>query len=65
MKKDILEKLLFEDRLGCFGCFEVTDPICRKLCVMNIRCAIEREQNDRMDFLEELVSGESLFPRMQ
>jgi hypothetical protein len=65
MKKEILEKLLFEDRMGCFGCFEMNDPICRKMCALSLRCAIERDQSDRMEILEELVSGENLLLRMQ
>lgn len=65
MKKDILDKLLFEDRLGCFGCFELGDPVCRKRCALSLRCAIERDQNDRLEILEELVSSESLFLRTQ
>ena len=65
MKKDLLEKILFEDRMGCFGCFEMTDSICRSRCVLSLRCAIERDQNDRMEILEELVSAEGLFLRTQ
>jgi hypothetical protein len=65
MKKDVLDKLLFEDRLGCFGCFEFTDNVCLKLCALSLRCAIERDQCDRLEILEELVSSESLFLRTQ
>jgi hypothetical protein len=65
MKKDILDKLFFEDRLGCFGCFEINDPVCRKFCALCLRCAIERDQNDRLEILEELVSSENVFLRTQ
>lgn len=65
MKKEILDKLLTEDRLGCFGCFEITDLVCRKLCALSLRCAIERDQCDRLEILEELVSSENLFLRTQ
>lgn len=65
MKKDVLDKLLFENRLGCFGCFEITDNVCMKLCALSLRCAIEKEQCDRLEILEELVSSENLFIRTQ
>ena len=65
MKKDRLEKILFEDRMGCFGCFEITDTICRTRCALCLRCAIERDQNDRMEILEELVSSEGILLRTQ
>lgn len=46
--------------LGCFGSYRRTDPICRKRCALNLRCAIEQEQNERFEILEELVSSNSM-----
>jgi hypothetical protein len=42
--------------LACFGQYRRKDPICRTRCVMNLRCAIEKEQNERFEILEDLVS---------
>lgn len=46
--------------VGCFGRFRKNDPICRKRCALNLRCAIEHEQNERFEILEELVSANGM-----
>jgi hypothetical protein len=43
--------------LGCFGGYRREDAICRRHCALNLRCAIEQEQNQRFEVLEELVSN--------
>jgi hypothetical protein len=42
--------------IGCFGGYRKKDIICRKHCALNLRCAIEYDQNERFEILEELVS---------
>jgi len=42
--------------LGCFGRYRKSDPVCRKRCALNLRCAIEYDQNERFEILEDLVS---------
>ncbi len=49
--------------LGCFGRYRKTDPICRKRCALNLRCAIEYDQNKQFEILEELVSGSGMIIR--
>ena len=46
--------------LGCFGRYRSNDPICRKRCALNLRCAIEHDQNERYEILEELVSASGM-----
>ena len=46
--------------LGCFGRYRTNDPICRKQCALNLRCAIEHDQNQRFEILEELVSASGM-----
>jgi len=53
------------DYLGCFGNFTRSDPICRKYCALNIRCAIEREENARLEWLEDLAASNDRPPRLQ
>jgi hypothetical protein len=38
------------------------DAVCRKFCALNLRCAIEKEQNIRMDIIDdiELADGQSI-----
>lgn len=59
------KKISLNDHLGCFGEFNLGDPICRKMCSLNIRCAIEREQNDQLELLEDLISTDMMFIKIQ
>mgnify|MGYP000011756612 FL=1 len=59
------KKISLNDHLGCFGEFNVGNPICRKMCSLNIRCAIEREQNDQLELLEDLISSDTMFIKIQ
>lgn len=43
--------------LGCFGNFAMEDPICKGLCALRLRCAIERDQKTRMELMEEMVAS--------
>ncbi|NNG00637.1 MAG: hypothetical protein HKM93_14725 [Desulfobacteraceae bacterium] len=60
MKKTIVGQVASINELGCYGEFQIENPLCKKYCVLNIRCAIEQEQNARMEILEELVASEDL-----
>lgn len=46
--------------LGCFGRYRSNDPICSRRCALNLRCAIEHDQNERYEILEELVSASGM-----
>ena len=48
-----------------FGEFNTQDRICRKYCALNLRCAIEQEQNARMEILEDLVTWEEMWSKFQ
>ena len=50
----------YDNHLGCFGNFNLTDQMCRRHCALRLRCAIERNQNDRLEILEDLVSMEEI-----
>ena len=65
MKKKNNRKLVLDDYLGCFGNFNRTNLICKKFCAVNLRCAIERDQNVRLELIEDLVSSEDIHGRMQ
>jgi hypothetical protein len=65
MKKNNIDKLLAGEHLGCFGNFSLDDPICRNLCAINLRCAIESEQNTRLEILQDLVSSDDLYVKIQ
>jgi hypothetical protein len=63
-KKDNNFKVI-DDHLGCFGDFSMIDPVCKKLCALKLRCAIETDQNDQMEFWEDIMYSDDLFVRMQ
>jgi hypothetical protein len=65
MKNLFASTLTLDDHVGCFGDFDIDDPICRRFCVLSIRCAIEQDQNARMELLEELVSIDRVMMKIQ
>ena len=60
MKESANEKDLLNDHLGCFGNFSTDDPMCKKLCALNLRCYIERSRNVRIEIIEELILGNNI-----
>ena len=67
MKKEIskTKKIAIDDHLGCFGEFNIDDPVCKKFCALNLKCAIENDQNTRMEILEELTVQEMMYQNPQ
>jgi hypothetical protein len=50
-------ELLLDQYLDCFGRYRGSDPVCREKCAVSLRCSIERDQSERFEILEELVSA--------
>ena len=46
----------FDQHLGCFGHFQMNDPVCRNRCALRLRCLIERDQNVRTELMEEMMA---------
>ena len=65
MKKTAPSAIMIDEHLGCFGDFDSDKPICRRFCALSIRCAIENDQNARMELLEELVSFDQVVMKIQ
>jgi hypothetical protein len=53
------------EQLNCFGDFTKTNPLCAKHCALRLRCAIEQDQNMRMELLEDLIASEELPIKIQ
>lgn len=51
---------MLEDYLGCYGNFNRINLVCKKFCAVNLRCAIERDQNVRLELIEDLVASEDI-----
>lgn len=60
MISELEMEFAFDRYLGCFGRYHRNDPVCRKRCALNLRCAIEHEQNERYEILEDLVSSSGM-----
>jgi hypothetical protein len=54
-----------DDHLGCFGNFSIEDGVCRKHCVLRLRCVVEQDQHSRTELLEDLFSTEGFSERIQ
>ena len=65
MKNESKDINLLDDHLGCFGEFNIKDPICKKFCALNIRCAIDSDQYNLMEFLEDLTFSDGVFLKTQ
>ncbi|MFO7666647.1 MAG: hypothetical protein R6V76_08520 [Desulfobacterales bacterium] len=49
------------NHLGCFGNFSIKDMICKKFCALSLRCYIEKDQNSKIEIIEEIVFSENTF----
>ncbi len=65
MKKELMNKISIDDHLGCFGNFNIEDPICKKLCALRLRCAIDHNKNTRMELLEDLIYSSEMVIKIQ
>jgi len=65
MRIDLKKIVPSKDHLGCFGNFNIEDNICRKFCALSLRCAIENDQNSRMELLEDLLSTDNMNEKVQ
>ena len=63
MKKELKKKISFDNHLGCFGNFNIENLICKKFCILSLRCAIDRDKNTQMELLEDLISYDSMFTK--
>ena len=57
MEKITVQRAATSIHTGCFGNFRFEDAICRKHCAVRIRCAIERDENMLLEFVEEMDGG--------
>ncbi len=64
MKKELMSKISFDDYLGCFGNFNIDDQVCKKLCALRLRCAVDHDKNTRMELLEDLISNSGMFNKI-
>jgi hypothetical protein len=56
MKKYLRKSVSLDVYMDCFDNFNSSDPVCKKYCSLNLRCAIESNRKDKIELLEEMVS---------
>ena len=56
---------LLNDRLDCMGEFSREDDICRNHCGLRLRCAIEHSQKARLELIEDIMTSNSTFIKIQ
>lgn len=54
-----------EEYLDCFGNFDMADKVCAKHCALCLKCIIERDQNARLELIEDLMSTDVMPARLQ
>ena len=65
MKTEDKKASLLDQHVGCFGRFDIADPICIRHCAIKIRCVIERDQNTQFEVIEDLFSAEDAATKLQ
>lgn len=65
MKKITKKNFSLEKHLGCFGDFNISDPLCKNFCALRILCAIEQDHNSQLEMLEDLLYPENILMRAQ
>lgn len=65
MTKEYSETISLDERLGCYGSFNIQDPICKRFCALRLRCLIDRDQNHKLELLEDLISSEFISIKIQ
>lgn len=60
MKKNILTPETLLRCIECYGEFDREDPLCKKRCGLRLRCAIESNQRERIEALDEIYDSEDL-----
>jgi hypothetical protein len=54
-----------KESMDCFADFDKTNPLCTKYCAIRLRCAIEQNNNLRIEILEELMASEESQVKIQ
>jgi len=65
MKKVKMDFISEQTHLGCFGRFDMADPLCRHRCALRLRCAIERDHRHQVEIIEELLTAERFSDKFQ
>jgi hypothetical protein len=65
MSRSLRFTSVFDDQFDCFGDYDRTSALCAKHCALRLRCAIEQEQNIKMELLSDLSLVDDLIGTIQ
>ncbi len=54
-----------ENYVECFGGLNMEDTICRKYCALRLKCAIERNMQQRILQIEDMIGAQEVALKMQ
>jgi len=54
-KKFVLPDNMSANTVDCLGMFNPADEFCSKYCSLKLRCAIEQNQINRMESIDDLI----------
>lgn len=67
LPKETLALAILRDlgkHLDCFGAFDMSDPVCKKHCILCLRCIIEKNKNFEMDMVDDATFYEAVSMRL-
>ena len=61
MKRTLTARDVLDQYLSCMGEFNIEDPVCKQFCALRLRCAVNRDQQEKGELFEDLFdSGDML-----
>jgi len=65
MSDEKTSRMATASHLGCFGEYDAADRICNHFCALRLRCAIEHDQNARLEVIEDLIAYDNMVTKPQ
>lgn len=63
--QDLLKIKMMDNYLDCYGDFNLADTVCRKYCALRLRCAIEQQEQMRIEQIEDMISADEIQLKLQ
>lgn len=55
----------YTDTVDCYGRFDFKASLCRKLCAVRLRCAVEQSEQLKIEQLEDMISAYEITSKIQ
>ena len=63
--QDLLKIKMMDNYLDCYGDCNLADTVCRKYCALRLRCAIEQQEQMRIEQFEDMMSADEIQLKLQ